>query len=313
MAGLPLRFLFLIILIAGAANAAVPAPDANEILRQSAQSIKNLNYQARVTFEHSGMMEVVDITHVVSNNAVIEQVQYLNGPERSVLTSRPLDCDGVGSLMFGGQFVSGLNGEASSLAKSYHLNVIGVERVAGRDSWVLHMQPKDQYRHSIILAVDAETFLPTRILTMSKARKVLERTHMVSINASLDEDKISELASLPIGEENKIESCDEVAAESPLISTKPEWVPPGFVLASSESTVRDGIVETYTDGVAVFTVVAKPLSSENSRAMSTRYTQGATVVVMRVIESDDRRTHVSVLGEIPVDTATKILASVRLQ
>ncbi len=309
MMGLPVSVSFLFLLFAPAVIAGAPLPEAGDILRQSAQSLKHLNYQARVTFEHSGVMEVADVTHVVANGNVIEQVRYLNGPERDVTVSRPLDCDGVGSKMLGGNFVNGLHGEVSSLSKSYHVNVLGVERVAGRDSWVVHMLPKDQYRHSLILAVDTETYLPTRILTMTKDRKVLERTHIVAIEAPLDESKVAFIEGLP----SEFDECTGDVAESPLMKTQPAWLPPGFILASSENSDRDGIVETYTDGVAVFTVVSKPLTTKNIRAMSTRYTQGATVVVMRVIESEDRRTHVSVLGEIPVDTATKILASVRSQ
>lgn len=305
----PLTISFLFFLFSPAVFAGAPLPEASDILRQSAQSLKHLNYQARVTFEHSGVMEVADVTHVVVNGNVIEQIRYLNGPERDVTVSRSLECDGAGSKMFGGNFVNGLHGAVSSLSKSYHVNVLGTERVAGRDSWVVQMLPKDQYRHSLILAVDTETFLPTRILTMTKDSKVLERTHIVAIEAPLDEAKVSYVAALP----SEFDECSGAVAESPLMQTKPAWLPPGFILASAENSARDGIVETYTDGVAVFTVVTKPLTSKNIRAMSTRYTQGATVVVMRVIENEERRTHVSVLGEIPVDTATKILASVRFQ
>lgn len=288
-------------------------PTVETLLENVALAIKTQNYRGRVTFEHSGTLEIIEIAHFIKDDIVYEHVNYLNGRDRGVYHATELHCHTVGSQLMGGEVVARASGRDARIEKSYHQNIVGLERVAGRDSWVVQFVPKDQHRHGVILAVDVASYLPTRILIVANGRKVLERMHFVSLESSLELSSFSDINDeLPVPPRR----CP-LNQPSPIAKAawQPEWLPPGFILARSRYTPEDGHMDTYTDGIAAFTIFSKAtLTGDAERhllPMSTRYKHGATVIVTRLDVENNGVSHLSVLGEIPSDTANQVLASLR--
>jgi sigma-E factor negative regulatory protein RseB len=112
----------------------------------------------------------------------------------------------------------------------------------------------------------------------------------------------------------KNEACSGAEALDKGSRWQPAWVPPGFVLANYTFSEADGHMETYTDGLASFSVFAKPLYAGDDNTglpqVSTTVKKGATVVLMRLLAQEPEAVQVSVLGEIPSDTAARVIASV---
>ncbi|MFL0799099.1 MAG: MucB/RseB C-terminal domain-containing protein [Agarilytica sp.] len=292
-------------------------PEVKALLAKVAGAIRSSNYQGRLTYEHSGKLDVVEIAHGVRDGVEFERVLYLNGPERQLDPGRKaVDCRSVGGHLMAGGVFERLGLPASALNQYYEYHILGSERVAGHMSWVLQLVPKDADRHGVILAVDKQSFLPTKSLFVTSGRKVLERLHFVSLdtNAEFDDAFFSTgVKNVGPGHETKT-SCEP--SSKPVYSEatlRPSWVPGGFVLSGYQYSDDDGHMETYTDGLVAFSVFIKPvlpasqLSSTGARA---GIKKGATVVAVNTIVDASTSMQVSVLGEIPQHTANRILASV---
>ncbi len=294
--------------------AVAQAPNVTEILTHLSESVRSKNYSGRLTYEHSGKLEVIEISHGVREGIEYERVTYLNGPEREVHNSGKLaDCRSIGGHLLGGGMVRSGNGDSLQLNKFYDYRLLGAERVAGHLSWLLQLVPKDSHRHSMILAVDQQSYLPMKSMFVANGRKVLERLHFVSLEADTLFDE-----SLAVHSEQEIrtgECPEKIAVESEAL-WRPQWVPDGFVLSRYQYTDEDGHIETYTDGLASFSIFVKLKVdshdlNEGVSSLSAGIKKGATVVVLRQLSSASSPVDVAVLGEIPQATAKQILASIR--
>lgn len=292
------------------------APNVKHLLSNVAQSMRNTNYRGRLTYEHSGKLEVLEIAHSVIDGVEYERVFYLNGPDRSVVRhGRRPDCATHGGILLSGGRIQLSDGSLSKLEAHYKFNLVGAERVAGRDSWMVQLAPRDEYRHSVILSIDMTSYLPTKALFVGKERKVLERLHFVSLetDVSFDKDEFGK----PVQGSFLADShtCSDGKALMKASGWQPTWVPPGFARSGYQYSAQDGHMETYTDGLASFSVFAKALGDDDTNSLppiSTNYMKGATVVMMRLISDESpQAVHVSVLGEIPSSAASRILSSIK--
>ncbi len=292
-------------------------PQVSELLAKVAKAIRSRNYQGRLTYEHSGKLEVVEVAHGVKDGVEFERVRYLNGPERQLNPQRKAaNCRSVGGHLMSGGIFERFGLPASSLNQSYEFHILGSERVAGHMSWVLKLVARDSNRHGMILAVDKESFLPTKSLFVANGRKVLERLHFVSLDtdARFDEAFFGGDAN-NAGQGGEVKTSCEYASRRVLskAALRPTWLPEGFVLSSYHYSDEDGHMETYTDGLVAFSVFVKSASLSfplNSAGNRTGMKKGATVVVVNTVDSGSTPMQVAVLGEIPQHTANRILASV---
>lgn len=295
-------------------------PSAQDLLSRLAKAVRYGNYAGRLTYEHSGKLEVMEIAHAVFDGVEYERVSYLNGPRRGVVKSgRKSDCATLGSHLFAGGKISVEQGHIA-LASAYQAKVIGVERVADRLSWIIRIQPKDELRHGLVLAVDQENFLPTKTLFVSATGKVLERLHYVSLdqNSEFTKPYFVDAGSYTSLEDN----CPENKAPQSKSIWRPSWIPAGFVLSHYTYSDEDGHMETYTDGLASFSIFSKAavdvklknnaskVSNEGAVLASTGAKKGATLVLMKTLMKASTPTQIAVIGEIPKDTANRILTSV---
>lgn len=323
---------FVILLIAvtpGILVADVIAPEPQSLLKGTSQALREQNYHGRITYEYSGKLQVIELSHAVFDGREYEKVVYLNGPERALVkTGRQVSCETHGGRLLTGGIVQFTETQIASLGQSYHLKILGEERVAGHDSWVIQLVPKDALRHSTVLAVDKTTLLPTKTLVITKGRKVLERLHFVSlqseVNFSREEFLADEIASAEahnvncVGQSETVNANDELEKQKEKLQAEwgPSWLPPGFVFSSYKYSSEDGHIETYTDGLASFSVFTRALDAEYEKNLNLTSSiqppavqKGATVVLMKMI-GGVKPVHISVLGEIPADTANQVLTSV---
>ncbi len=309
-------FIVLILVIASADLVAQNQhPKLNEVLAKVAESVRHNNYRGRLTYEHSGKLEVLEIEHGVIDGIEYSRIDYLNGPDRKVMKNgRHATCVSHGTRLMSGGVIDMGDGAFASIDRAYSTKFLGTERVAGRDSWVIQLVPRDEHRHSFIVAVDQASYLPTKTLFVASGGKPLERLHFVSLDTDVDfYGSMSEVAEW--GSSREIDPmCSDGEALNSGSRWQPAWVPPGFVLSHYGFSEQDGHMETYTDGLATFSVLAKPVDPRAEAAVmpaNASYKKGATVVVMGLIRSNAPPVHVSVVGEIPDETAKRILSSVQ--
>ncbi len=286
-------------------------PSLHAILQRVDKALRQTNYRGHLTYEQSGKLEVMEVSHAVIDGIEYEKIFFLNGEDRTLMKhGRRADCDTFGGVLLSGAGVSLPNGSLAKLTESYAVSVLGEDRVAGRNAWVLQLTPKDEFRHALILAVDQTSYLPLKSMYVASGRKVLERVHFVSLETDLDFDE-QYFASSTLDSHSPCVNPKSVISGS---NWKPNWIPPGFVLTNYSYSSEDGHMETYTDGLASFSIFVRPLSSQASQDnhlnLNTNLKKGATIIVMRVLSNDQNKIHASLLGEIPSGVAGKVLSSV---
>ena len=88
---------------------------------------------------------------------------------------------------------------------------------------------------------------------------------------------------------------------------RPQWLPEGFVLLVAPRRPSDDVL-TYSDGLAVLSVFVA--ASESQSAETGRAAQGATVAVTRSMQLGGKSVVVTVVGEVPPATASRVVDSV---
>lgn len=315
----PLRLcLLLVALLSFNAYSVDTPPSVENILAKLTNAMRHQSFRGVFTYEHGGSLETLDLTHVIEGGVEHERYVLLNGPEQALaLTGRDPACESLAGRMLRGATLATEKGEAIRFHEYYHLYFKGYDRVAGRRVAVIQMLPKDDARYGMSLGVDVESGILLKALILSH-KKVLERMQFVAfeLNPSLQDDERQAVLSAAVSPSKRCaerDALDDAASES-IARWQPSWVPKGFTLAASRRTDDDGIVHTYTDGLAAFSVFANPDLVPNNeevdmipRGVAQR---GATLLLMDLRRIDSQLVHVTLVGEVPEKVALRILHSV---
>lgn len=284
-----------------------PAAKANMILPKVAAALKQTSYKGRITYEQGGKLEVMEVSHAVLDGGEYEKVLFLNGDELELIQPRHgIDCASIGDSLFHG-LGNADTSKLTGLAAVYNVALVGEDRVAGREAWVIQMMPKDEFRFGMIVTVDKKSYLPLKSMYVSGGRKVLERMHFVSLETDVPFTK-EEFE----GYAQASTECPEASVQGARQVWQPSWIPHGFHLSGYSRSAEDGFMHTYTDGLSSFSLFVKPLASAEDAPMggvSTNLRKGATAIMLRKVVSGSASYQVSLLGEIPMTTAGRVLAS----
>ena len=105
-------------------------------------------------------------------------------------------------------------------------------------------------------------------------------------------------------------ACTIESAQQPLDDWTVGWVPPEFFLTDSEKEPLTGqSIMSFTDGLSAFTVFIESVQTSKKIPPFT-FNQGATTAVSSKLKYKGDEFTVSVVGEIPTDSAKKIVQSV---
>ena len=293
----------------------VQAKDADPVppqllLAQMASAIKSTSYSGEFTYEHGSRLETYRLVHQVTEGRELESLQRLTGKNSLVSRSGDAGCGTIGRYLLAGARLASSEGDMYGLERFYHISTVGVDRIAGRQAWVVQLVPVDDYRFGLVLAIDRETYLLLRHVVFDARKKVaLERIQFASL-------ELGEVASAT-------ENATEVSSERCITDTytpdghspwKPTWLPPGFILTGYEYHDKDGHMETYTDGVSSFSVFVKQGldgSPEEDRIQQGVSSRGASMALITSRSLGGQPRQISVVGEIPLSAAQKISLSVR--
>jgi sigma-E factor negative regulatory protein RseB len=274
---------------------------------------QQLNYEGLVTYEKMGNLKSAKVLHLVRDAEIFEQIVSLNGPEGEFSNfSGTKECHKTAAFL--GE-TSGLNINDSTyvqLKRSYSIETAGTQRIAGREATLLMLRPNDAWRYGYVVAIDKQSGLMLQSVLVSLTGKPMERFQFIEISVGGDLDSME----VPSGSFNleADERADCKKNNSLLQQEIPEWqadwLPTGFVMTDSRLDEDSGQYSmVFTDGLAVLSVFVE--SSEASIKMpSFAATSGATVALVSKVLLEGSFFTVSVVGEIPSDTARRIIESV---
>ncbi|MFT6955314.1 MAG: sigma-E factor negative regulatory protein RseB [Halieaceae bacterium] len=279
-------------------------PVAIEWLQKMSHSSHVVNYRGVVTFQRGDDMQVMQIAHSVSGDSATESLTRLTGQGAQVLRSdHPLECIHPGHKLLR----LGLNkdGGECGIAQHYRIEVGDGERVAGRDSVRVKIEPRDMYRYGYVMELDRETALLLKVSTVGRGARILERFQFADLTYGQEQHsavpvETVHLADHPVPSQPGTSRTLGVAWEI-------KWLPSGFMPTDS-SEQADGR-RTYTDGLAVFSVFLEPLRGVIKPGEGVAR-QGSTISYTRGMSLSGAPVLVTVIGEVPVNTARMVADSI---
>ena len=290
-----------------AVAATCPEADGEALawLDRMSRSINQVSYHGVVTLQRGGDLQVMQISHAVDGDATREQLTQLTGQGAQVVRpDHPLSCIHPGHRLL--RVSAELQAGRCGIAEYYRFSVGDGERVAGRKAVRVRVDPRDMYRYGYVMELDRETGLLLKTETIGRGNRSLEKFQFANLAFGEQFPQATDVNVVhqaqhpqPAGP-----SPDALAAASWGV----HWVPVGFTVTDTpgEKLLR----RTYTDGLAVFSVFLEQLDRE-IRSGEGVVRNGSTVSYTRGMRLDSRPVLVTVIGEVPINTARMVADSVR--
>lgn len=309
---------FLVFFMVHAADAATPLQprDSIMLLKKVSLAAHQVTYQGTFIFQRDGYIESSRIYHLKDQTGEHEKLVRLDGPAREII------CDGdemqfyypdLKSMMEERHaiarkgFPALLPDQLQTLSENYQVEDDGQERLAGYESRVLLLTPRDGFRYAHKLWIDASTDLLLKAAMLSGESNIIEQFAFtyVKIGGTLDRNLLK--PTLPIRAPKVTDAPQSGAVQS---GWEVDNLPPGFrKIAEMQRKFRGKIYPVthlvYSDGIVAVSVFIEPLRP-GSRPMAGVARQGAVNLYAR----PENRFQITVVGETPAVTVKQIGDSV---
>lgn len=279
-------------------------PEVHRLLEAMSSKASHGDYNGVVTLQRGSEMQVMELNHRIVDGQSTQVLSSLTGQDGQVLRSG-LDTTatqpGHTLLSSAGAVTGGVCG----LASSYRFRLGDGDRIAGRDAVRLRVEPTDMYRYGYVFELDRDTALMLKATTVTTDERVLEQFQFASLSmTSVD----PEPAALTYRTQTLASRADAPAAQGP--GWEPTWVPDGFLPTDAEALGAPR--KSFTDGLACFSVFVEPLRADIKPGEGVERL-GSTVAYTRGVMLRQQPVLITVLGEIPTNTARMVADSVRLR
>ncbi len=315
----------LVVLLCG--NAIAESADAREWLNRMSAAFEEQSYDGTFSYFDGRDLTSLRVVHKVVDGQQRERLVHLNGAPREILR----DGDEVACIFLpgdrlvelaqsipSGPFARAFVRDYDRMAVGYQVLMGKRDRVAGRSAVQLAIAPTDEHRYGYRLWLDLETALLLRSELLDRDGKALEILQFATLLLGDDvPDSALEAVRNPgmVISHLKLATPEAIRHEETVRSWRASWIPVGFAMASADVRRAPGSLSAvntlvYSDGLAAFSVFVEALPDRGATAAQSA--AGATVAVSELITTDEGRQLVTVVGEIPADTARKVARSVQL-
>lgn len=297
----------LALLLCGGAFAG-PCPEVDSAavlwLDKMARSMREISYHGVVTLQREDEMQVMQVSHLTDGDASIERLTQLTGQGAEVdrqAHSRACVHPGHQLLRMSEELRAGRCG----ITERYRLSMGGRERVAGRSAVQILVKPLDMYRFGYVMSLDHETGLLLKSVTVGHGNSVLEKYQFASLSYDPRLPETMESATV----HHAMHPHPALVQTGPTVKRpwQVQWLPGGF--AATDAPPANGARRTYTDGLAVFSVFLETL--ERGIQPGEGYvSEGGTLSYTRGMSVGGQSVLVTVIGEVPVNTARMVADSI---
>jgi len=290
-------------------------PSAIEYLQLMQQAYQTTNYELIYLSSLHQQVEPMQLIHGIVEGKEVTYFRYLNGTIRE-----SLQYDGKISYFEQGNpaytlksrqnrhvFANVANFDYKKGQSNYDYVILGKSRIAGRQSIAIRMISKDEYRYSYVVWCDLQSLLPLRLDTVNPANVLLDQLLIVSLNRS--EKANPWLIQLTKNTRPETVHIRETSIEEN-IQWKLGWLPDGFTVVKQDQhklvmnenepvsyiMIDDGIVNA-----SIYISVAKLALDEQQKLIR----RGATMLYTEKRGNME----VNVVGEIPIQTAKRLIES----
>ena len=291
------------------------AGDVTNLVRKMSAASEQRNYDGVFVLRKSDTLMSMRVVHGVDERGKWESLESLNGenrkvvrhnnevisifPERKLITvSQTLSKDSIHPT---------LPENIGKLVNYYHIEKLGDDRVAGRDTAVLDVKPKDRLRYGYKYWMDNATGVLLKCDLLNEDEKIVEQMMYTEFQ---DHDTPPESAFRELDVSGyKREQLDQERQVVDHTGWTVNELPPGFML--TQSTLRhhektDSLHMIYSDGLASVSVFIETGDSGDHHRLDGATSIGALNVFGQKIDD----AHVTVMGEVPEVTVARIAQSI---
>lgn len=291
--------------------------DPADWLEMMTKARKIQNYQGTIIYSRGNEMSSMHLLHRFNEGLEEERLIALDGEPREIIRSG----DNVICIFPGNEqvqleqalptdpFPAGIDNTAP-LKSVYSIKVAGMERLAGYEVVKVAVMAKDQFRYSYLMWLEKESGLLVKSMMTGKDGEVLEHFQFTSldIGSPITDDQIKGKSSgLQISHETPATKHSELVPLPHKWQLK--WLPVGFSHAkfiSKRNSVmpEDSRTRVYSDGLAMFSVFVEPQADAGMPEGASR--MGGTTAYSRYVQHNGMKYVITVVGEIPIETAVKV-------
>ncbi len=268
--------LFFLLCFTGVVAADNSSEQARLLINQMSQATRLLNYDGTFVYSRGERMDTMRIIHKATDDGEQERLVSLTGHAREVIRDKnSVTCifpDNQAVMVEKSrprQLLSGqLPEPIEKIAEHYEFSITGKERVAGRNTQIVNIIPKDDYRYGYQLWIDEEVKLLLKSELKDSKGNPLEQIMFtqIEIKDSMP-DSLLEPAITGTGYTWYNNASDEAPINSGTSRWKVTWMPNGFKMSDYVKQVTltgsapiDHMV--YTDGLAIVSVFVEKLNDD---------------------------------------------------
>lgn len=270
-------------------------------------SMNQQSFNGVVTLQRDGDMQVMQVSHQVGAGLSYESLTQLTGQGVHVeRAGHPLTCVHPGHqlLLLGADLEAG----RCEITKQYQFSVDESERVAGRTAVRIRIEPRDMYRFGYVMSLDKETALLLKTEVIGRGDRTLEKYQFANLSYDQQAPSVGEMEVVHQAEHPHPDHPEQATeARALLRAWSVGWLPRGFI-ATDSSSGKYGR-RTFTDGLAVFSIFLEDLERE-IRPGEGLVRTGGTTSYTRGLRLDGLPVLVTVIGEVPVNTARMVADSI---
>jgi sigma-E factor negative regulatory protein RseB len=296
-----------------------PDPAAAQWLERMNQALTTRNYDGTFTHWHGGRVEMLRIIHRMQDGVVSERLASLDGSGREfVRTGASLACylpDKRTVLVERRppqQSLVGFPTVNNETASFYDIREVGHTRLNRRDTHVITVSPKDEYRYGYRLWIDDSTAMPLKTELCDAHGRPIEEIVFASLTLS---SHIPDSAFKPEVATTGFQWLRNDAAPQPAAAPL-AWnalhLPPGFRLSvrsqqmlPGSSNAVDHVV--FTDGFASVSVFVELAPAAAAPPMPQSATVGSSSAFSTVVDGHK----ITAVGEVPPATVQFIASQVK--
>ncbi len=299
-------------------GAATPAQDRQELhwLQRIQQAAQMQNYHGTFVYEQGRSMQSSRIVHLWDGQQSRERLEVLDGQPREIIRQH----DEVHSLLPEAKtvlversreretFPALFRGATQNLLDFYRIRHVGMARVAGLETDVLALEPKDNWRYGYKIWADRTTGLLLKAQTLNEKNVVVEQIAFteIKIGGTIDRNLLKPKHNT---DGWKIENT--MASSEKLTQWSVAPVVPGFVKVREMRRSLGGQSVghfVFSDGLAAVSVFIEPWR-EGKAGPENVGTQGA----INMLSRRHGDWSLTVLGEAPLPTIRQFANAVEFK
>jgi len=159
-----------------------------ELIRKMSKALTSLNYEGSFVHVQNGNVEAMSIVHSMDSGGELEYMLSLNGEAREVFRNRslvtciwPSSKSVIVSNSKKRQILPNID-ESLANSQTYQLSIDKPDRVAGVETHVIQIKPKDKYRYGYRFWVDKQTNMLLRSMLLDNEENAIEQVMFTDIS-----------------------------------------------------------------------------------------------------------------------------------